>query len=63
MNYCQWIHHNGYTRRIVMKADIYYFTGTGNSLTVAKDSANEIEGKLISIAYVMGKETIKTKVR
>lgn len=44
-----------------MKADIYYFTGTGNSLTVAKDLAKEIEGKLISIAYVMGKGLIKTK--
>jgi len=43
-----------------MKSDIYYFTGTGNSLTVAKDLAKEIEGELISIAYAMGKGPIKT---
>ena len=43
-----------------MKADIYYFTGTGNSLAVAKDIAKEVDGELISIPYVIGKETIKT---
>ena len=46
-----------------MKADIYYFTGTGNSLTVAKDIAKEIEGELISIPYVIGKGPIKTNAK
>lgn len=43
-----------------MKANIYYFTGTGNSLVVAQDIAGEIEGELISIPYIMGKGPIKT---
>jgi ferredoxin len=43
-----------------MKADIYYFIGTGNSLAVAKDIAKEIDGELISIPYLINKSTIKT---
>lgn len=43
-----------------MKAEVYYFTGTGNSLVVAKDIAREIEGELISISSVIGRESIKT---
>jgi len=50
-------------RRVVMKADIYYFTGTGNSLAVAKDIAKEVDGELISIPYVIGKDTIKTSAK
>jgi len=46
-----------------MKADIYYFTGTGNSLAVAKDIGKEIDGDLISIPSVIGKSTIKTKAK
>ncbi|NNU77864.1 EFR1 family ferrodoxin [Clostridium estertheticum] len=46
-----------------MKPDVYYFTGTGNSLTVAKDIAKEIEGNLISIPYVIGKGIIKTDAK
>ena len=46
-----------------MNADVYYFTGTGNSLAVAKDIANEIEGELISIPYVMGKGSIRTHAK
>jgi len=46
-----------------MKPDVYYFTGTGNSLTVAKDIAKKIEGDLISIPYVLGKGIIKTNAK
>ncbi|HEY5562599.1 MAG TPA: EFR1 family ferrodoxin [Clostridiaceae bacterium] len=46
-----------------MKAAVYYFTGTGNSLIVAKDIGSEIEGELISIPYVIGKGTIKTNAK
>ncbi|MGZ7095616.1 MAG: EFR1 family ferrodoxin [Methanobacterium sp.] len=42
------------------KAEIYYFSGTGNSLIVARDIAEKIEGNLISIPSVMDKERITT---
>ena len=42
-----------------MTAEIYYFSGTGNSLIVARDIAEKIDGKLISIPAVMDKESIK----
>jgi ferredoxin len=38
---------------------IYYFSGTGNSLVVARDIAEEIDGKLISISSVMGQEGVE----
>lgn len=41
-----------------MKSEVYYFTGTGNSLVVARDIAKEIDGELISIPYVINKENI-----
>ncbi len=40
-------------------AEVYYFSGTGNSYAVAGDIAERINGKLISIASVSGKETIR----
>ena len=43
-----------------MSAEIYYFSGTGNSLVVAKDIAEKINGKLISIPSMMDKERITT---
>ena len=43
-----------------MSTDIYYISGTGNSLVVAKDIAGKTNGKLISIPSVMDKENIKT---
>jgi len=43
-----------------MSMDIYYFSGTGNSLVVARDIAQKTNGKLISIPSVMDKESIKT---
>jgi len=42
-----------------MKAEVYYFTGTGNSLKVAKDIAREIDGELISIPKALSQGTIK----
>jgi ferredoxin len=42
-----------------MTAEIYYFSGTGNSLVVARDIAENINGKLISIPDVMDKESIE----
>ncbi|MDI6725270.1 MAG: EFR1 family ferrodoxin [Methanobacterium sp.] len=43
-----------------MSTEIYYFSGTGNSLAVARDIAEKTSGKLISIASLMDKETLKT---
>jgi flavodoxin len=45
----------------VSKVEVYYFSGTGNSLAVARDIAEKIKGKLISIPSVMEKEKIETK--
>lgn len=41
-----------------MSADIYYFSGTGNSLAVARDIAEGINGRLISIASVIDRDTM-----
>lgn len=46
-----------------METEVYYFTGTGNSLAVAKDIAKEIEGELISIPYVVNKDAIKVNAK
>lgn len=43
-----------------MSTEIYYFSGTGNSLAVARDIAEKLGGKLISIASVMDEERIIT---
>jgi ferredoxin/flavodoxin len=43
-----------------MKTEIYYFSGTGNSLAVARDLAEKINGKLISVISVISEEIIKT---
>ena len=44
-----------------MSTEIYYFSGTGNSLIVARDIAGKINGKLIPIPSVMDKESITTE--
>lgn len=44
-----------------MSTEIYYFSGTGNSLAVARDIAEKIKGTLISIPSVMDKQSIKTE--
>ncbi len=43
-----------------MNTEIYYFSGTGNSLAVARDIAEKLRGELISIASVTGDKSIKT---
>jgi ferredoxin len=42
-----------------VSTEIYYFSGTGNSLVVARDIAEKIDGKLISIPALINKESIK----
>ena len=42
-----------------MSTDIYYFSGTGNSLVVARDIAETINGKLVSIPSMMKEESFK----
>ncbi len=44
-----------------MKSEVYYFTGTGNSLIVAKDIARELRTDVISISSALDKGTIKTE--
>lgn len=41
-----------------MRTEIYYFSGTGNSLSVARDISNKIDGELISAVSVSDKDTI-----
>ena len=41
-----------------MNTEIYYFSGTGNSLVVARDIAEKINGKLIPVASLIKKEAI-----
>ena len=43
-----------------MSTEIYYFSGTGNSLVVARDIAGKTDGKLISIPSVMNNYSITT---
>jgi ferredoxin len=43
-----------------MSTEIYYFSGTGNSLVTARNIAEKMNGKLISIPSVMDQKSIKT---
>ncbi len=43
-----------------MNTEIYYFSGTGNSLVVARDITVKMNGKIIPIPSVMDKESITT---
>jgi flavodoxin/Pyruvate/2-oxoacid:ferredoxin oxidoreductase delta subunit len=43
-----------------MTTNIYYFSGTGNSLSVARDIAEKTSGNLVSIPSVMNKDRIKS---
>ncbi|MBN2893825.1 MAG: EFR1 family ferrodoxin [Bacteroidales bacterium] len=43
-----------------MKAEIYYFSGTGNSLQIAKEIATKLPAKLTSIPDVCKSEKIKS---
>jgi flavodoxin/NAD-dependent dihydropyrimidine dehydrogenase PreA subunit len=40
--------------------EVYYFSGTGNSLFVAKEIAGKINGKLVSIPSIIKDENVKT---
>ena len=44
-----------------MSTAIYYFSGTGNSLVVARDIAEKTNGTLISIPSLLKEEAIKTE--
>ena len=44
-----------------MSIEVYYFTGTGNSLVVARDIAVRLDAKLIPIASVMHRTRIDTE--
>jgi len=44
-----------------MSVDVYYFSGTGSSLIIARDIAEKINGQLISIRSVMNKDRIETE--
>jgi ferredoxin/flavodoxin len=43
-----------------MSMEIYYFSGTGNSLAVARDLAAATGAELIAIAAVMGRESLSS---
>lgn len=43
-----------------MKANIYYFSGTGNSLFVAKEIAKKLDGQIIPIGSFLKTKEIKT---
>jgi ferredoxin/flavodoxin len=45
------------------KAQIFYFTGTGNSLVVARSVAEQIEGHLTAIPSVVDKESIQVEAK
>lgn len=44
----------------IVMMEIYYFSGTGNSLVVARDIAAKTKGRLISIPTIVNKQRIKT---
>ena len=43
-----------------MNTEIYYFTGAGNSLAVARDIAFTLNAKLIPVTAVIARESIDT---
>jgi flavodoxin/Pyruvate/2-oxoacid:ferredoxin oxidoreductase delta subunit len=43
-----------------LRTEIYYFSGTGNSLVVARDIAEKTGGSLIPIASVMKQDAVET---
>jgi Fe-S-cluster-containing hydrogenase component 2/flavodoxin len=42
-----------------MSTDIYYFSGTGNSLYIARGIAEKLDGNIYSIPHMITQETIK----
>ena len=47
--------------KLSMSTEIYYFSGTGNSLFAAKEIAGKIGGKLVSIPSVIEEAHIRTE--
>jgi len=45
---------------MLLGAEIYYFSGTGNSLAIARDMAIQLNAQQIPIASVMGKVLVQT---
>jgi flavodoxin len=43
-----------------MRIEICFFSGTGNSLQIAKDIANRIDASLVPIASLIDEESIRT---
>jgi flavodoxin len=43
-----------------MSSEIYYFTGTGNSMAIARDLAEKIKAKLIPASSLIEKDCINT---
>jgi flavodoxin len=41
--------------------EIYYFSGTGNSLAVAKDMAENLDARLIPVASTLNQESIHSE--
>jgi Pyruvate/2-oxoacid:ferredoxin oxidoreductase delta subunit/flavodoxin len=46
---------------LIVSVDIYYFSGSGNSLAVARDIARKLKGNLIAIPSVMNQESINSE--
>lgn len=44
---------------LIMSTDVYYFSGSGNSLVVARDIASKLDGNLIPIPSVVEKTGIR----
>jgi hypothetical protein len=42
------------------KTEIYYFSGTGNSLVIARSLAQKFDGKLTPVIPLLRKDTIET---
>jgi flavodoxin len=45
--------------RTKMNTEIYYFTGTGNSLVVTRHIAEKTQGKLIPVASLIAEKSVK----
>jgi ferredoxin/flavodoxin len=50
-------------RGVELKAQIFYFTGTGNSLVIARGVAEQIVGRLTAIPSVVNKESIQAEAK
>jgi flavodoxin len=46
-----------------LEVQVFYFTGTGNSLVIARGVAEQIEGHLTAIPSVVDKESIQAEAK